>query len=321
MPYKRKYDIRWIKPTPISQNPSHYKKKQTYQKKKPVGSGTANASTFQSDKVVLYRRKPATKRVKAAARRKYKANQAQLLKTLSMQQFRFSDTTDYSIGATAYNTTVSVMMNTGVDSTGVSDSPNSDYYNINNLLKGFINVENTKIHQDHSSMEVILQNTSPEPLTVDVYSIIAKKDFDESARTTYLQGFTDNFFKAAVTPISTAKLGAGDPLIGPFNQSLFGSKFTVQKCERFQLSAANSLNSIVSFNKRSSKNMTWDTNDYQTGTTNLPTIGYKTQGYLIIARRLDPTAQLNNALKVQSVRTYNVKYLARAANTVTSVNP
>lgn len=288
--------------------------------RKPTGSGTANASTFQSDKVVLYQRKPAPKNVKAAARRKYKAHQAQLLKSLSMQQFRFNTTSSRSFQAGDYNKASGIMFNTGFDTAGTVTSANSDYYNIQALLKGLTNVENTKIVQDHASIELLIKSTCDEPLVIDVYSVIAKKDWQQSCATTYTSGFTDNFKKATVGTSVTASVAQGDPFTTPFNQSLFGSVWTVNKCERFQLSAQGGSNSIISFNKRNPKNMVWDTNDFFTTATKTPTIAWKTQGYLIVARRIgDPTLSLDDAFTIQSNRTYNMKYQQKATNTVTGV--
>lgn len=285
--------------------------------------GTDNANTYQDSKTTIYSRRRMSKRKKRLFMKSKKNYERNLLKSLAMQKFNFETGTVTGIAPQSATVSQAVMINTGFDITNATDSPNSDYKNIFNLVGGNTTTQEMRLYQDSCMLQVHVTNTSAETLLFDVYTIYAKIDFEQSANTTYLTGFTDNIAKTAVPNPFGTNTSPSDQLTffsSPFNQSLFGTKFTITKAERFQLSPNSEPNNTFSFNKRWNRNFTIKQSDFDTTASNMPTLGGKTCGFLIIARRSGSvSAELTNAFSIKSYRTYNIKYNARNSTTVSRV--
>lgn len=287
----------------------------------PRRTGSSNTSQFNRVNQTFYKRRRGTKAGRRRSRRSYKQFINNTARVLANKQYKFTTSTNQGFSANSKNSVWAVAIGTGLDSTGTTNSPNSDLSNI-------YRIANQNVGQDVSSnqhmiltnmtIEFQITNQTSYPLNIDVYTIYPKKDHTNSIQTTLIGGQDNARIDSAVLGLSTSKISQHDYGFSPFTQSQFGEYFTIFKQQRIFLDG--SIGKEFSFQKRLNHNkILKNTYSNRAGSTaNYPVLKKSTMGYLFIARRTGTDA-IVNGIKVESTRSYTTKFLQTSINTYTKV--
>lgn len=317
------------RPSPYSRDPSlnAMRSKRQLFKKKPRfntnGRGTSNAVTFQRPSQRRYQKKRGKKSY--GSPQLYKSFLFNQKKSHGLKISKFTTTTNPGFSVGVFNSPVAVSALTGFDSAGTVASPNSDLRNLNTLLAGTSTTEAKKFLINNVLLDVTIQLQEgtdlvplPTSLQLDIYHVKAKVNHRESLSTTYINSMDNNYAQVDVGTVTSSGVSATTDIGStPFDTSFFGSKWTIINQERVLLSTTSP---TYNFTKSLPVNRIFSTDSYGiSADTFMPTIGGLTEGYLIVARRLDATIVASDAFIVQSVRRYSVTNILSASDIAQAV--
>lgn len=282
-------------------------------KSRPAGQGRT-ATNFQKPTALMYRRRPANRKVKRKARAAQMRFYKNQIKTTGKKSLMFNTVSQHTLSENVASVFSSHLYSGKEGDSSTAPNPQSNISDMGNCflsLGSGVADQNEKLLFDTATMEInITNNFTTTPVELKIYSVSCKVDTPSDILNTYIQGFKNEDSLSA----PFVDYDAADPSATPFDQHLFGSYFTIHKVTKTYLDPGQT----TSWVKRDKRNRLVNYSRFvQANPGPLGKVCVKglTSGYLIVAKPLaTPDIGDGQNIRFETIRRYKFAHVQSSTN-------